>query len=839
MSLWKRRIIFLSTILLSLLIGQHALPVAADVQIAPHLVRHFEVENTQIEDLAGLTYAFDDLLTIADGKFALVSLFEANLGGLAYDAPRLFAFDNVTNQLLIVEDTVLTVATSATSSATTDIDISNWGFQNPTSIAAHNNQLVILDGNRLIVGETQTGKTTRIDIAYDLDHIAIHPSNGHIYGIGGDQLLELSASGVLLVSRPFAGASVTGMTFAPSGDPTDDPTTINLFVAGQTISEYSLTRQVQPIGGGSIPAYVIQTIDTSVFVPPSPDPAGITYLPTTGELLMSDSEVDETPLFVGTNLYHVTLGGTLAMTGTTTAISTEPTGVTVNPSNDRIFYVDDNADRLYEIDAGGDGQIGTGDDTVSTINIQNMGITDAEGVAYNTLNGHLYIVDGLGLEVYDLDPGPNGVFEGTPPAGDDVLTSFDISGILAVNEPSGIAFNEDDNTIFVVDAADAIFEFSTSGTELATIDISVASALHPNGVVYAPSSIDPSEKSFYVAERGVDNGVDPNENDGKIFELSIVNSGPIVDAGMKQVVAENEAATLDGTVSDDGLPVPPGNITLMWSKMSGPGTVTFGDDTAEDTTATFSAPGTYFLKLDADDGEITNSDTVRVDVIPLSEIITEDTVVAMFSDDAEETSSQVMQLNSPDLDLASKAVGIRFANVDVPEDAVIVKAYIQFTADKINTATANMTITGHDANNSSTFNTNNGNITNRNMTSASIDWTPANWDMVGDAGIAQQTPDLEAIVQEIINRGGWVQNNAITILFSRNVGERAGVATEGEPTEAPVLHIEYTLGGAPTATTLQDTDVATTNTLPMALLISLLGLLTVLTALRHAASKKR
>jgi hypothetical protein len=40
-------------------------------------------------------------------------------------------------------------------------------------------------------------------------------------------------------------------------------------------------------------AVLVRIIETSLFSPPSPDPAGIVYLPSTGRLLVSDSEVNE------------------------------------------------------------------------------------------------------------------------------------------------------------------------------------------------------------------------------------------------------------------------------------------------------------------------------------------------------------------------------------------------------------------------------------------------------------------------------------------------------------------------------------------------------------------
>ena len=60
------------------------------------------------------------------------------------------------------------------------------------------------------------------------------------------------------------------------------------------------------------------------------------------------------------------------------------------------------------------------------------------------------------------------------------------------------------------------------------------------------------------------------------------NTVPVVDAGADQVVTLPAAASLDGTVTDDGLPNPPGAVTVTWSKASGPGTVTFAEAGAVD-----------------------------------------------------------------------------------------------------------------------------------------------------------------------------------------------------------------------------------------------------------------
>jgi hypothetical protein len=70
--------------------------------------------------------------------------------------------------------------------------------------------------------------------------------------------------------------------------------------------------------------------------------------------------------------------------------------------------------------------------------------------------------------------------------------------------------------------------------------------------------------------------------------------------------------SLDGSVADDGYPNPPAATSVTWSRVSGPGTATFGDAGAVDTTATFTVAGTYVLRLTATDGQATTTDDVTV-----------------------------------------------------------------------------------------------------------------------------------------------------------------------------------------------------------------------------------
>ena len=82
------------------------------------------------------------------------------------------------------------------------------------------------------------------------------------------------------------------------------------------------------------------------------------------------------------------------------------------------------------------------------------------------------------------------------------------------------------------------------------------------------------------------------------------NAAPQVNPGTAPAATTGVASALSGSASDDGQPAG-STLVATWSKASGPGTVMFNDAHQLITTATFSAPGNYVLRLSATDGYAT------------------------------------------------------------------------------------------------------------------------------------------------------------------------------------------------------------------------------------------
>jgi hypothetical protein len=671
-----------------------------------------------------------------------------------------------------------------------------------------------------IVSVSPKGKVTRTRVRGlddpSLEGIAYNRADHLLYvaDSAAGQLHAVSGSGRVVRSHDLGDADIAdlqSMTFAPSADPTDDPSTQHLYVADAgdeatlgRVAEITLEPAVTVAASSS--ATLVATRDLSTLSPPSPDPSGIAYLPAKDRLVVGDGEVDEMPIYQNVNLFELDRNGALTGSGATPTWSNEPTGVGYNAANGHLFTTDDDKKSVFEISsAGADGVFGTADDGPRTnFKTSTFGNTDPEGVAFDSQRGQLLLVDGVGSEVFRLAPGPNGRFDGVAPGGDDVATQFDMSQHGAI-DPEGIEYDASRDTILVSDGStEAIYEVDVNGSLMNVIDIAAAGAVNAAGLAMAPATSG-GGSNYFVVDRGLDNNSHPGENDGKVYELSaglapITNRPPSADAGGDQLIDVPDTATLTGTAVDDGLPA--GTLTYGWTMVAGPGTVTFGSANAAVTTATFSMAGSYTLRLTVSDGAMTDFDDMVVTVHEVGSVRTVRLPIVSGADDAMEgggSTGKFVDLASADIELGHNGAatpvkmltGLRFANIPVPQGSEIVSAKVQFRVDEIGTAPASYTVRGEAADNAATYLSQNGNISARLSTTATAAWSPPAWGLIGEETVAQQTPELKAILQEIVNRPGWVQGNAAALMIDGPAGTGRRTAEAKDGLTPPVLLLQF------------------------------------------------
>jgi VCBS repeat-containing protein len=816
-----------------------------------------------------------------------ISVFGHNLGStklnIANDYPLFLAMDNQFNRLFIyqVNTSMLYTVYEDTNGKIDPNTLSSYDFSfinlvKPTGMTYDQTKDTLYfldtayprlvritgssDGNLTdaLIGETNfswAGSNV-------LQGVAFNPISSDFYTINLSEkvLYEFTSSGEVSASRDLSDLSLNnplGIISAPSGDQTDDPNKVNIYLVDSGSSEYIpstsafFENNISPNNIGKIvelsmiqqsvqavsdfTSTLVKTTYTSDYIPPSPGPAGITYIsrdvPGDGRLLISDADVEEIKggitHFNGVNLWEVTLGGAVERTAnistlepTFVPMTNEPTGIAWNPGNGHYYFSDDDAVAVYDLNPGIDGLIGTADDSWTSFDtIGENG--DPEGIAYDSWHDQLYIIDGTNLEVYVYTL--TGVY----------ISHFDVAGLGAWDTES-IEFNSISGTFFILSnlASRNIYEvevqYSESPTEslivtpTQTIDMSSVLALDPAGLSYAPASNGSGEMHFYVVDRGVDNNDDPNENDGKMYELTAplpstpVNIPPSVNAGSNEDIAFGNTAKLAGSVSDDGNPNPPDAVSTEWTKSSGPGTVSFGNASLLNTTATFSATGTYALRLTAYDGEYSTYDEITVNVKSVAGSSILEIRLVSSSDDAEESATGVVSLISPDLELVLDAnlqtVGIRFNGVNIPENAIINYAYVQFESRETSSSTILLTIHGESEDNPGTFINTDLNISSRTKTTAAVSWSPPAWTEVNQAGLDQRTSDIKTVLQEIISRPGWSLGNSMVIIINGTSGKRTAWSYDGLPSGAPRLHIEYTISDNHAPVANNDTYITSEDT---------------------------
>ena len=100
---------------------------------------------------------------------------------------------------------------------------------------------------------------------------------------------------------------------------------------------------------------------------------------------------------------------------------------------------------------------------------------------------------------------------------------------------------------------------------------------------------------------------------------TVTNQAPLVVVGASTNLVQWPAnsATVYATVTDDGLPNPPGTVTGSWSKVSTPsgGSVVFSGTSGLSSVLTFSGTGTYIVRYTASDSKLSNYGDVTINVV--------------------------------------------------------------------------------------------------------------------------------------------------------------------------------------------------------------------------------
>ncbi len=156
-------------------------------------------------------------------------------------------------------------------------------------------------------------------------------------------------------------------------------------------------------------------------------------------------------------------------------------------------------------------------------------------------------------------------------------------------------------------------------------------------------------------------------------------------------------------------------------------------------------------------------DTVRIQMTGL------DGGIEVSTDDAEQKNNEIDKLYDDDLDIGWEgdefnvvSTGLRYRGVNVPKGATIDSAFIEMWAHEDEGDLAIVTITAEASDNPVTYNDTDL-ISDRPRTTASVVWE---CDEEWTIWEKYRTPDLSALVQEVVDRGSWQQGNAMAFYLT-------------------------------------------------------------------------
>ncbi|MGE3651483.1 MAG: pilus assembly protein, partial [Reyranellaceae bacterium] len=168
--------------------------------------------------------------------------------------------------------------------------------------------------------------------------------------------------------------------------------------------------------------------------------------------------------------------------------------------------------------------------------------------------------------------------------------------------------------------------------------------------------------------------------------------------------------------------------------------------------------------------------------------------IAESEDDVEQTNSTgSMKLTDSSYDFNSAQTdAMRFRAVNIPKGANILSAELIVTTHKTNSSASTVTIKGEAADDSAQFTTAANNVTDRSTTSASTSWTLPNFDAIGRS---VTSPDIAAVIQEIVDRSGWKAGNDLSLVFTTSGTTRSVKSWNNSPAESARLRIKIEYSG--------------------------------------------
>lgn len=188
--------------------------------------------------------------------------------------------------------------------------------------------------------------------------------------------------------------------------------------------------------------------------------------------------------------------------------------------------------------------------------------------------------------------------------------------------------------------------------------------------------------------------------------------------------------------------------------------------------------------------------------------------IGASADDAAQLTDDNVAINAtvPVCDATTFHVGSRWTGVTIPNAATIDAATLTVVIPGTGDDEPLHQVRGEAADDAATFTTASNSVDARGRTTAVVQWNSTNlgatagsaWEWGAAAGAPTAGANLNAIVQEIVDRAGWASGNALVMIWEQHTGDAArDLRTrhyDNGTSDAAKLDIDYTAGGPVVAT---------------------------------------
>lgn len=159
-----------------------------------------------------------------------------------------------------------------------------------------------------------------------------------------------------------------------------------------------------------------------------------------------------------------------------------------------------------------------------------------------------------------------------------------------------------------------------------------------------------------------------------------------------------------------------------------------------------------------------------------------------YSDDPNLRGGSTPRADSDSVEASRTATGLIFPSVAIPQGRKIITAIVKIQATTTGDDDINVSLEAQDVDDAPSFATEAFVITRTPKTTATVDWIA---NSLGASYV--NSPSIVTIIQEIVDRGGWVSGNDLMILFlgKNDISKRLTMEGGNQVGEEPTLEVTF------------------------------------------------